>query len=127
MMLELLALDPVVLIGSVAAALGVLGSAGLLYKRSRKVEQKPAPKTELSVVPKEEPQVLLQPTLNNTLRGTRESFWGKIQKSMSGSIESDQIEILEEILYTSDLGPLTVTRLLDSVESSLSKQQKKIS
>ena len=33
--------------------------------------------------------------------------------------------MLEEILYTSDLGPTTVTRLLDSVETQLSRNEKK--
>ena len=65
-------------------------------------------------------------SLNHTLRGTRDSFWGKIQASLiGGEIKGDQLEILEEILYTSDLGPTTVSRLLDSVESQLSRQDKK--
>jgi fused signal recognition particle receptor len=65
--------------------------------------------------------------LHSTLRGTRESFWGKIQKGLlgAGEIKDEQLEIIEEILYTSDLGPATVSRLLDSVEGQLSKQEKK--
>ncbi len=76
-----------------------------------------APKLELVPPPK--------PTLGVALKSTRESFWGKIQRSLTGSIDSSQMETLEEILYTSDLGPTTVTRLLDSVESQLSKNEKK--
>ncbi|MGZ6480259.1 MAG: signal recognition particle-docking protein FtsY [Bdellovibrionales bacterium] len=66
-------------------------------------------------------------SLNAALRGTRESFWGKIQKSVlgGGEIGADQLEVIEEILYTSDLGPTTVQRLLDSVETHLSRQDKK--
>lgn len=72
------------------------------------------------------PALEVVPTLNRTLRGTRDSFWGKIQASLTGGeIKADQLEILEEILYTSDLGPTTVSRLLDSVESQLSRQEKK--
>lgn len=67
------------------------------------------------------------PPLTTTLRGTRDGFWGKIQRSVlgSGEIGSDQLEVIEEILYTSDLGPTTVQRLLDSVENHLSRQDKK--
>lgn len=67
------------------------------------------------------------PSLSSTLRGTRESFWGKIQASVmgTGEISGEQLETIEEILYTSDLGPSTVTRLLDSVENQLSRQDKK--
>jgi fused signal recognition particle receptor len=64
--------------------------------------------------------------LSRTLRGTRESFWGKIQTSLFGTeIQADQMEILEELLYTSDLGPSTVTRLIDSVEAQLSRSEKR--
>ncbi len=83
--------------------------------------EEPLPaKPELTLVP---PQ--LPPDLNKTMRSTRDGFWGKIQRSLTGSIDGPQLEALEEILYTSDLGPSTVTRLLDSVESGLSRQEKK--
>jgi fused signal recognition particle receptor len=65
------------------------------------------------------------PSLNAALRDTREGFWGKIQRSFGGEIQGDNLEALEEILYTSDLGANTVTRLLDSVEARLSRQEKK--
>lgn len=96
-----------------------------------KVEQASAT-AELTEVEAQEPAPsqapalkLAPPTLGQTLRGTREGIWGKIQRSISGQIESDQLEVIEEILYTSDLGTTTVTRLLDSVESSLSKKDKR--
>lgn len=130
-MTHLMTLDPALLIGAIGAALGVLGSAGLLYSRSRKsstaeqLETKSAPIAAPAPALEVVPEVLLKPSLNNTLRGTRDSFWGKIQGKLTGQIDSEQIEMLEEILYTSDLGPLTVTRLLDSVENSLSRNEKK--
>jgi fused signal recognition particle receptor len=66
------------------------------------------------------------PDLSHTLKGTRDSFWGKIQSNLFGSeIQADQMEILEELLYTSDLGPSTVARLIDSVESQLSRSEKR--
>ena len=95
-------------------------------------EEKPTAAETAAPVPKPEapptPQLVeAPPSLSTTLRGTRESFWGKIQASVlgAGEISGDQLETIEEILYTSDLGPSTVTRLLDSVESQLSRQEKK--
>jgi fused signal recognition particle receptor len=55
------------------------------------------------------------------LSETRSSFFGRI-KSLFGAkaaLEAHELEDLEEILYTSDLGPQTVQRLLGAVESRL--------
>src|SRR5207245_426948 len=97
-----------------------------------------APKADLTIVPPpaveaavpapvEVPAPVKPPTINSALRSTRESFWGKIQRSVigAGEIEGQQLETIEEILYTSDLGPTTVTRLLDSVEEQLSRKEKR--
>ena len=67
------------------------------------------------------------PSLSRTLTGTRDSFWGKIQRAVmgSGAVGGAELEVIEEILYTSDLGPTTVSRLLDSVEAQLSKAEKR--
>ena len=43
----------------------------------------------------------------------------------NGEIQGSQLEVIEEILYTSDLGPTTVTRLLDSVEAQLTRKEKR--
>ena len=65
-------------------------------------------------------------TVGQALKSTRESFWGKIQNALgTGGIDGSHLDAIEEILYTSDLGPTTVTRLLDSVESQLSSKEKR--
>lgn len=59
--------------------------------------------------------------LADALAGTRQSFMGRI-KSLFGSkpaLTAGEMEELEEILYTSDLGPQTVQRLLEAVESKV--------
>ena len=59
--------------------------------------------------------------LSAALANTRSSFFGRI-RSLFGTKEaltSDEMESLEEILYTSDLGPQTVQRLLDAVQEKL--------
>jgi fused signal recognition particle receptor len=60
-------------------------------------------------------------SLDSALANTRSSFFGRI-KSIFGSkpaISSTELDELEEILYTSDLGPQTVQRLLDAVNSRI--------
>jgi fused signal recognition particle receptor len=60
-------------------------------------------------------------SLDSALVNTRSSFFGRI-KSLFGTrpaITSGELDELEEILYTSDLGPQTVQRLLDAVNSRI--------
>lgn len=111
-------MDIIVLLGGVAIVLGTLASAGYYFARY-------LIKTDDEIKAEAEAKSTALPSLNTTLRGTREGFWGKIQRSMQGEIQGPQLEALEEILYTSDLGTTTVSRLLDSVESQLSRQDKK--
>ncbi|MBX3023164.1 MAG: signal recognition particle-docking protein FtsY [Bdellovibrionales bacterium] len=130
--------DLLILIGSLIFGGGALGSVAYYYARQARLkvmpppapvpepalpeETVPPPRAELKVVKEPEP-----PSLNTALRSTRDSFWGKIQRSVlgSGSIDGVELETIEEILYTSDLGPSTVTRLLGSVESQLSRKEKR--
>lgn len=136
-----------ILVGGLAAGAGALATAGYYFARSLvrrddektideakkaeypSTEARGEPATVIPIRPEPEPELAPppKPNLNQALRGTRDGFWGKIQKSLlgGGQIEGPQLETLEEILYTSDLGTTTVTRLLDSVESQLSKQDKK--
>jgi fused signal recognition particle receptor len=119
--------DLLILIGEMAAALGATGLLGYVLSRAWR-NKTPEP---VAAVPAEEASpavapVTAPPTLNKALKGTRESFWGKIQSTFTGGqIGGDQLEEIEEILYTSDLGPTTVQRLLDSVEDQLSNKEKK--
>lgn len=119
--------DLLILVGEIAAALGATGLLGYVFTRAwrKKPEAtpaeaaKPAETTTIAVVPS-------APSLNSALRSTRDSFWGKIQSTFKGGhIGGDQLEEIEEILYTSDLGPTTVQRLLDSVEGQLSGKEKR--
>ncbi len=111
-----------ILIMGVAFVLGLVLSAFYYFFRyALKTED------ELKISTAETPVELpfAPPSLSATLRGTRESFWGKIQKSLrGGELSADRLEAIEEILYTSDLGPTTVQRLLQNVETQLSCQDK---
>ncbi len=62
--------------------------------------------------------------LGDALLQTRKNLWGRIQ-SLFGETKIAQIEDIEEILYTSDLGPQTVERLLSKISETLSNSEKK--
>ena len=65
--------------------------------------------------------------ISSALEATRSSFFSKLKSVFSGEqkLSDDELESLEEILYTSDLGPQTVQRLMESVEQQLSGAEKK--
>lgn len=136
-------MDVIVLIGGVAIGLGTLASAGYYFARylfktdderatelaanreTGPVADGPTAEVRSAEVIQPASKPVEPPKLNRALSSTREGFWGKIQKQIHGEIKGEELEVLEEILYTSDLGASTVTRLLQSVESSLNRQEKK--
>ncbi|MCE3010723.1 MAG: signal recognition particle-docking protein FtsY [Proteobacteria bacterium] len=63
-------------------------------------------------------------TLKEALTQTQGHFWGRISSVFSNSNPQFWDE-LEEVLYTSDLGPQTVERLLNSVKDQLSRTEQK--
>jgi len=64
-----------------------------------------------------------QITVAQALAKTEESFFGRLKKAFSNSDKKLVLDEVEEILYTSDLGPQTVERLLDVIKSELSSKQ----
>lgn len=82
-------------------------------------KSEPVKKTEAVAAEKvaaAEPEVNLQ----TALKKTEENFFGRIRKAFSNSDKRAVLEEIEEILYTSDLGPTTVQKLLDVVSDQLS-------
>ena len=60
-------------------------------------------------------------TVRQALIKTEESFFGRIRKALSLSTSTEVIDQVEEILYTSDLGPKTVQKLMNTVQDNLTK------
>lgn len=60
--------------------------------------------------------------LRQALKATEENFFGRM-KSLFQAGKSPALEDLEEILYTSDLGPKAVQTLLGSLEGELKRNQ----
>lgn len=67
-----------------------------------------------------EPEIEVEPDLHSALKKTEENFFGRIRRAFLNSDKKVVLEAVEEILYTSDLGPTTVQKLLDVVEKELS-------
>lgn len=55
-------------------------------------------------------------SVNDALANTEKSFWGRIKGLFGAAGTTPEIEGIEEILYTSDLGPKTVTSVMESLE-----------
>ena len=72
---------------------------------------------EKSKVPTSEPKNIWQ----EALKTTRGNFFSRIENLFGKKkvLSDDEMEQLEEILYTSDLGPKTIERMLESVKSDL--------
>ncbi len=68
-----------------------------------------------------------EPNLESALKKTEENFFGRIRRAFLSNDKKDVLEAVEEILYTSDLGPTTVQKLLGVIEEELSgKEMSKI-
>lgn len=62
--------------------------------------------------------------LKEALKKTEENLFGRIRSLFKSSGPAPHLEEIEEVLYTSDLGPKTVQRLMGAVEDRLSKKEK---
>lgn len=63
-------------------------------------------------------------TLKEALSETEQSLFGRIKNLFSQSAATKNLEEIEEILYTSDLGPQTVEKLMGAVSEKLSRSEK---
>lgn len=61
--------------------------------------------------------------IHQALSKTKDSFFGRIKNAFSNTDKKKVLEEIEEVLYTSDLGPKTVQKLLDKVDSELSNSE----
>jgi len=112
--------QPEIITGAVAA----VGASGLfayyfLFK-GKKPPEKPTQKEvqfeELKQQVAEKPKEKLK-SLHEAMSNTRSSFWGRIAQNFTGgNVDRSQLDAIEEVLYTSDLGPKTVQKLFSSLE-----------
>lgn len=76
--------------------------------------------TNLEVPPPPPPSVEKEKTVAEALAKTEENFFGRIRKAFSSGDKKQVLEQVEEVLYTSDLGPKTVEVLMEKIQDELS-------
>lgn len=62
-------------------------------------------------------------TMKQALAATEKNFWGRLKNIFSSETIDKNFDDLEEVLYTSDLGPATVERVLEVVRKDLSRSE----
>lgn len=95
----------------------------VLVKAEEKVVEPVSPPIPTSAVatPEEEaPEV----DLKEALKKTEENLFGRIRSLFKADGGQKHLEEIEEILYTSDLGPTTVQRLMGAIEDKLSRKER---
>jgi fused signal recognition particle receptor len=82
--------------------------------------QAPSPQAPAPVAEPEEELV----SLKTALASTEKSFFGRIKALFANEDGKKNLEDIEEILYTSDLGPQTVQKMMAHLEDALSRSEK---
>lgn len=111
--------SPEILIGG-GAAVGIsfLFFYFLFFKSKKKAPptraQVELEELKQTVAKKSEQKAPQLKTLSEALSNTQKSLWGRMSSQLGGA---DPLEAIEEVLYTSDLGPKTVQRLYSHLQS----------
>jgi len=114
----------------------LLASGTLVLKKSEpKIEYKPEPTTtpiptptpvepeKVEEVVPEKPKVTWGERLRKGLSQSRSEVWGKLGNIFTGNaLSEDSIEEIEELLYGADIGPGTVSELMDELNEKLKKE-----
>ncbi len=88
------------------------------------LKSKPRDAAEVVAAPEKTDEFTSSKSLKQALAKTEENLWGRLRQSFSGETAQKNIDEVEEVLYTSDLGPKTVELLMRSVQSELSGSAK---
>lgn len=97
-----------------------------VWKNTKKSASDETARMETSTEPAVAAPVVAPETsidLKQALKKTEENLLGRIRNLFKGGAPNQTLEEIEEVLYTSDLGPLTVQRLMDALNSRLSKKE----
>lgn len=104
-----------------------------LFKKPTPTEERPQALSGTEVPAESFEQALViadqeSKNLKTALRRTEENLFGRLRQLFAGPDSSAEIESIEEVLYTSDLGPKTVEKLMGSLKENLnSKNRSQIS
>lgn len=113
-----------ILIAAVGFLLAVI--IGVVLKSASKKPQLPTPtETVKPLVSQAEDDFAPSKTLKQALANTENSLFGRMKSLWSSDQIDKNFEEIEEVLYTSDLGPQTVEKLMSSVREQLGRSEKK--
>jgi fused signal recognition particle receptor len=88
----------------------------LKKKSPKRIETKILTPVKEGLVENKKEEITFKDRLAKGLNKTRQDVWGKLSGIFQGgSIDSDKIESIEELLYGADLGPTTVNTLMDAL------------
>jgi fused signal recognition particle receptor len=87
----------------------------LLKRKKPSVTEEIAQETTAKKPISKEPQLV---SLEEALKNTKKGLWGRISQTFASgpNLNSQDLEGIEEVLYTSDLGPKTVQKLLMQIQ-----------
>lgn len=125
--MEFLLLSPEWMVGAGAGVLALVVFVGFRFKKKK-------PKADVVTNKERELETLKQEvatrevrklvSLEDALKNTQKNFWGRLGDKFSGQkLNSKDLEEIEEVLYTSDLGPKTVQKLFSTIESKMESLQ----
>jgi len=108
-------------------ALGVIGLIYFFQKKPTVKEVENQSEDEVKAIPASQAiqinQVSFKERLSLGLGKSRDGLWGKMSALFTGEkISREHLEQLEELLYSSDLGPKAVNEILKHLENNLSKE-----
>jgi len=120
---EVLGITAQVTAGDMMGILSVLflltiGSIFAFSSPDTETEDEDAVASEQTEVSEKEPTVSFEERLNKGLKKSRDGIWGKLGKLLGSSGPSEEeMEELEELLYSADIGPRIAQDLFDHLKS----------
>ncbi len=108
------------MIFSLVLSLGLILVLRRSLKKDTRLETPPAAQPKIKAQPLEPPR-----GISGVLAKTRNALSGKIESlfATNAKIDDKFLDQLEELLYTSDLGPATVEKLLNQVRENLPRNE----
>ncbi len=95
----------------------------LIFRNQKKIKNQTSEINRASL--EDQKENLSSPnSLQRALEKTEKNFLGRIRSLFVGGDSSPALEQIEEILYTSDLGPKTVERMLSKLSKNLNFKEK---
>lgn len=115
-----------VVVGLVVAAILIF----YFFKQSKKKSitppkefKEPAVEVIAPVVEKKIPTITWKDRLTKGLARTRAEVFGKIENLISGNkLDVEQLDSVEEILYSADIGPQTVSELIEALKKEVKEK-----